>query len=160
MKKVRSLDKKALWHDGFSKHPFARIHAVQDTDMKAGATAVGKRVSEAVAKGKNDMLKQLSLAYRLLQNLERTTQEYTAKQSKGMNTPDAQLKYVEQIGKDYSSTKKNYIEIFTGVDTAASGRATTSDTHQTKFKTAAGLTESKSPLDQLIEAVAKQKLLK
>ena len=155
LKSVKSIKKKALWDDSFANKPFARLEAVAPGTLNDGAPAVAQRVSSAVETGTNKMLKQISMAYRLLQNMERTTQEYTAKQGTQMSKPNDQLKYVAQIGKDYASTKDSYIDIFKGVDTETGG-----DKQQKKFKSAAGITESKSPLDQLIEAIVKEKLSK
>ena len=95
---VPSLKRKALWDDSFAKNPFASLRAVAKGTLKDGAPAVAQRVSSAVETGTNKMLKQISMAYRLLQNMERATQEYTAKQGKQMSKPEDQLKYVAQIG--------------------------------------------------------------
>jgi hypothetical protein len=130
-----------LFVDKYKSKPFAQIKAVDASQIKSGAQAVAQRVNNAVTNSTNELLQNISSVYKLLQNLERNSQEYTAKQSDS-NDPNDHIKYVEQIGKDYGDVRNKYESIFQKVD--ATGQ------QKQAFKTkAATTTESKITADHI-----------
>ena len=108
-------------------------------------------VSEQLRKANVDITNAVVELYRRLQNLKLNTREYSAAKSTGGIGEMAKegAEYLIVARDDYEKVNDQYTTIFRGGDDLKD-----SD----EFATVT--TESKSPLDQLIEAIAKQNLLK
>ena len=116
---------------------------------------VAKYVSDSITGGAQTPFKQMAAtiidSFRALKNMERNTQEYNAKRvKKDAGNPNLQATdYVKEIAQDYVDLKDNYQKIFLSTEKTSS--------------TIGGkqvFTESKSPIDQLIESIIKEKLFK
>jgi hypothetical protein len=100
----------------------------------------------------NKTLKEIAGVYKKLKNMEINTQDYIALQAKQQPTSVEIDKRINQIITDYDKVKDDFnatFDAFAGLKAADKTKQTTSR-----------VKESKSPLDQLIEAIVKEKLSK
>ena len=132
------LGKAVVW--GYIEgHVYASIPILSTAigQARTGTEMLNKMVNTQ----SNDLLKDITNVYRRLRNMELNTQEYVADESTAFGNID----HISAIQADYDEIKKEWNSAFTKMRTA-----------NTRTSAPAGqITESKSPLDQLIEAVIK-----
>ena len=151
--KLKLMGEKAQYSQIANKPTF-ELPVLQISGLNPDALTIKSAdyVQKKMKQFNKDVSDTIVTIYKRLKNLDFNTREYTA--SKGTNSGNlggmarSATDYLKQVQVDYSALNTEYTKVF-----KAGGELTGGGKKQLKR-------ESKSPLDQLIEAIVKKKLLK